>query len=124
MSDQIVEPPNLHRLISTDTIPGEPVWNDGSDDPFDFDMTPGTPGFHPNRERRQMVAEINRLVQENNRLIEENNLLHQQKENLEKSADVLMEALQDCEKKINSGRRKGGKKTKGKRNKKRKTRRK
>ena len=123
MSDQIVEPSNLHRQISTDTIPGELVWNN-PDDPFDFIMTPETPGFHPNRERRELVAEINRLVQENNRLIEENNLLHQQKENLEKSADVLMEALHDCEKKINSGRRKGGKKTKGKRKKKRKTRRK
>ena len=123
MSDQIVEPPNLHRQISTDTTHDYPVWNN-PDDPFDFDMMPGTPGFHPNRDRRQLVAEIDRLVQENNRLIEENNLLIQQKENLEKSADVLMEALQDCEKKIKSERRKGGKKTKNKRKKKRKTRRK
>ena len=72
MSDQIVEPPNLHRQISTDTTHDYPVWNN-SDDPFDFDMIPGTPGFHPNRDRRQLVAEIDRLVQENNRLIEEKN---------------------------------------------------
>lgn len=65
MSDQIVEHSNLHRQISTDTIPGELVWNN-PDDPFDFIMTPETPGFHPNRERRQLVAKINRLVQENN----------------------------------------------------------
>ena len=104
--------PRLESQVSIETIPDERIWTNPVDDPFESEIKQGIKGYHPNRDKiQELTAEVQKY---------------------ERSSEVLLEAYDECQKKLKKavreknkkgGSKKGGSK-KGGSTRKRKTRRK